>query len=405
MKRHARREQRKRFRLYTTASLVAVAALVGATIACKLVPDRPSHLVAKSTGCGSGTCGYHVVGRYVYDPCGQKLLVRGVESVAWNSTTAPIGYEDPKFVAQVAETGANTLRILPYESPEWSGQPKPVIGMSYQSVSQVKTEITNILSAGLVADIGLAGGTVTYTSKGDPVIPSAYTDPAWKAMLQAPAIEDHLLIHALGEGTQTSSAQWVADAKSVVAQFRAAGYTAPLYILPDTYGRDLPAVLKYGASIEASDPLHNVVFGWQAYWGVSYSNKSITNPMTDTTSYYQHLYHMSLDQAMQDVATAPFPIQIGLTYYSDPTIDPTEIVPYVQLMTLAQQDGIGWLWWDWSLDNESLVWAGQYGYWATNNTTPDGKTYAQEVVVNAPDSLRNTGKTDHTTYISTGHCA
>jgi hypothetical protein len=256
----------------------------------------------------------------------------------------------------------------------------------------------------MIADLGLAGGWISYDSKGNAVIPSVYTNPAWKAMLQNPAIENHIVIHALGEGQEKTTAQWVADAKAVVSQFRAAGYTAPLYVLPDTYGRDLPAILKYGASIEASDPLHNVVFGWQAYWGVSYTNKAITNPMTTTVSYYQHLYHMSLAQAMQDVANAPFPIQIGLTYYSDPFIDPTEIVPYSQLMALAQQDNIGWLWWDWSLDNESLVWGGEYGNWATNTTTPDGKSYAKDVVVNDPNSLQNTGKTDHNAYINTGHC-
>jgi len=406
MKRNVRRAHRTRFTLIAAASVVAAAVLVGvtATITVVDIPKHLSNLVAGSASCASGSCGYHVVGRYLEDPCGQRTLIRGIESAAWNSTYLPIDYETPKSVAQVAETGANTFRILPYESPEWAGQATPVPNMTYQTVSQVKTEITNVLAHGMIADLGLAGGWISYDSKGNAVIPSVYTNPAWKAMLQNPAIENHIVIHALGEGQEKTTAQWVADAKAVVSQFRAAGYTAPLYILPDTYGRDLPAILKYGASIEASDPLHNVVFGWQAYWGVSYTNKAITNPMTTTVSYYQHLYHLSLAQAMQYVANAPFPIQIGLTYYSDPFIDPTEIVPYSQLMALAQQDNIGWLWWDWSLDNESLVWGGEYGNWATNTTTPDGKSYAKDVVVNDPNSLQNTGKTDHNAYINTGHC-
>jgi hypothetical protein len=406
MRRNVHLTRRTRFTLNATASLVTVAALICATVTVKVLdlPKRLSNLITGSTSCTSDSCGYHVVGRYIDDACGQRVLIRGIESAAWNSTYLPIDYETPKSVAQVAETGANTFRILPYESPEWNGQKTPVPDMTYQSVSQVKTEITNVLSHGMIADIGLAGGWISYNSQGKAVIPSVYTNPTWKAMLQNPAIETRIVIHALGEGQETTTAQWVADAKAVVSQFRAAGYTAPLYILPDADGRDLPAILKYGASIEASDPLHNVVFGWQAYWGVSYKNSSITDPMTDTTSYYQHLYHMSLAQAMREVAKAPFPIQIGLTYYSDPFVDPTEIVPYNQLMTLAQQDNIGWLWWDWSLDNESLVLGGQYGNWATNSNSPDGESYAKDVVVNAPDSLQNTGKTDHSTYINTGGC-
>jgi hypothetical protein len=71
------------------------------------------------------------------------------------------------------------------------------------------------------------------------------------------------------------------------------------------------------------------VLGWQAYWGKK--------------GYYQGVYGMSLTEGVRRASQQAFPIQIGIDHFADPNDD----MDYQGAMTAAQQNGVGWLWWDW----------------------------------------------------------
>jgi mannan endo-1,4-beta-mannosidase len=192
----------------------------------------------------------------------------------------------------------------------------------------------------MLVDVAIDGGRDT----------SVWLRPEVRALMLK--YERWIVVHAMGESYEGTDAAWATRAKSVVSQVRAAGYRMPLYVMSREGGRNLPAILAKGAELVAADPLHNVVFGWQAYWG---SNGG-----------YQNAYGMTLDQAFARVAAAAFPIQVGLIWHSDHQIPgDQQTIPYASLITLAQSLDESWLYWDYRMGRDNLTQSGVYGQWTS----------------------------------------
>jgi mannan endo-1,4-beta-mannosidase len=303
---------------------------------CSMTPPPPPP-PPPSTGSGV----YQASGRHLLDPCGERLVVRGVEQMFWQTS-----WLSPWFVPEIAKTGANTVRILPQISaPTPTGEP-PL------SLATMEVLIQLGIQNHMLVDVAVNGGKD----------PSIYLRSDVKALLLK--YEKNIVIHAKGEGYERTGAEWATNAKNVVSQLRSAGYKAPLYIMATNGGRNLPVILNYGTEILAADPLRNIVFGWQAYWGSS--------------NYYQNLFGMTLAQAMAKVRDAPFPIQVGLLHVTDGT---SEAMNHSTVMADAQAYGIGWLWWDWRMDRNNLTTDGISGHWAT---------YGQDVALTNPTSISRT---------------
>jgi mannan endo-1,4-beta-mannosidase len=268
------------------------------------------------------------------------VIVRGVEQFFWNE-----GWLAPWFVTEIGKAGANTVRILPLIDGNADGRP-PL------SLAQMENLIQLGIQGRMLVDVAVNGGKT----------PDTYLRSDVKTILQR--YERNIVIHAVGEAYESTGLAWATRVKGVIGRLRAAGYKAPLYIMSIDGGRNLPAILQYGAEILASDPLKNVVFGWQAYWGQS--------------SYYQTKYGMTLTQAMQSVRDASVPIQVGAAKVGD-YIDGA--VNYLPILADARTYGIGWLWWDWRMSDGNLTTDGFNGHWA-----PGG----QAVAVTDPASIANT---------------
>lgn len=304
---------------------------------------------------------YQVKGRFLHDPCGEKLIVRGVEQVFWNPWLSPNG----EFIAQIAKTGANTVRLLPHITQN-STLPA---GTTPLTLAQVENLIQLSISHGMMVDIALdGGGSVDIYLRSDV-----------KALLQK--YEKHLVLHAMGEGTQSTASAWASDSIAGISKLRAAGYKAPIYVMSNTYGRNLPTLLSHGQQVFDSDPLKNVVFGWQAYW---------------SGTYYQSQYGMSLHEAFAKVRDAAFPIQAGIMGVTDPWSN-SLAMDYSLAMADSQAWEIGWLWWDWRLSgaHTSLTTDGTYGNWQS--------PWGADVVINNANSLQKTSK--KTAFLQNGTCA
>lgn len=63
-----------------------------------------------------------------------------------------------------------------------------------------------------------------------------------------------------------SIAAWAAAEKAKIAKFRSAGHKSPIKVGSHGGGRDVKYPLASGAEVLAADPLHNLVFTFQAYW-------------------------------------------------------------------------------------------------------------------------------------------
>ena len=181
--------------------------------------------------------------------------------------------------------------------------------------------------------------------------------------------EKGLIIDAFQEPDYNDVTRWLSDTKAAVKDIRSAGYSAPVTVLSNQFGRDLKAALKHGQEIVDSDPMKNTIIGWQAYWGKS--------------GWYQKDSGMSLTQGVEGCAAQKFPMQLGIDLYADAN-DPMD---YVEVMTAAQKMGLGWLWWNWWNQWDNLG----------NNASMDGTmsrlTPAGQVVINTdPSSISKTAK-------------
>ncbi len=306
-------------------------------------------VTAPSTGGASATL--QVQGRYLNDTCGNHLVVRGIETGYW---WAP---SQANWLPALIGTGANAVRIL------WQHS-----NMSWTDVDNTLATLTR-------------AGVVVYWSIG--TIPAGYglTDyrdlnywnianvkqiyQKYKKWIVLDAVQEY-------DGSDT---QWRDNAISRIQQLRSWGYDGPLDVISNMSGRNLPTILAHGAEVEAADPLHKTIFGWQAYWYET-GHLAWSNGWT-----YQGEYGMTLPQGIQAAASQTFPVQIGIEKWTEMT--ETQYLDYPGAMATAQQNGVGWLWWDWP--------PGGVG----NNLSPDGvslNALGQQVVNTDPNGIKNTSR-------------
>jgi hypothetical protein len=240
----------------------------------------------------------HVEGRYLVDTCGNRFVVRGVEQILGRGITVNGSLET--LIDEIAKSGANAMRVLP-------------------SLSDFTTDELDALLARINGH-----GMVIFLSPGDR---SWFARDDVKAMLDKH--KSMLIIDAFQEPNYDDRARWQTDATSAIAAIRDQGYTVPLTVLANQFGRDLPVLLEHGAEVVGTDPVHNTILGWQAYWGVS--------------GWYEQNYGMSLSQGVTNAAQQAFPIQAGIDGFADPE----DALDYTTVMKQAQSDEVGWLWWDW----------------------------------------------------------
>lgn len=281
-------------------------------------------------------------GREVFDSCGNRLVVRGVEQIFGEQL--PQGNDWVGLIEQIASSGVNAVRIL--------------AGTDTLSTSDVDALIQVAVDHGMVAYITPYGGQ-NMQWLGIPEVREMLTK-----------YEKHIIIDAFGEPTFDDRTRFLNDSTDAIRQVREWGYRVPLTVTANQFGRDLPSILELGAEIVASDPLNNTILGWQAYWS--------------NTGYYQEHYGMSLEEAVEAVAAAPFPIQLGLDHVTD--YPSTATADFGALMSATEAHGIGWLWWDW-----------YNPYGNENNLTEDGTaarlTPTGNTVVNThAASVQNTSR-------------
>ena len=294
---------------------------------------------------------YHVDGRFLEDPCGERMVHRNVEEMLWNTS-----WKSPQFVNEIGKTGANGVHLNTLMTGTLPGGTQ---GDTPYTVAQIENVINRGIQSQMLVELSLDN----YSR---PMDGGLFERADVKALLQR--YEKYIAITIKGESYNQTEQQWTDDVKARITRVRNAGYRMPLYVLPVYGGRHLPYILNRGAEIEAFDPLHNTVFVWQGYWGVG--------------NHYQNEFGMTLDQAMQRVANQTFPIVVGIQRWSD-GYDPAtaQNMDWRGQMQRGQQYNIGWRWWTWRQDNNNLTTTGFFGNWYTHGA---------EVALTSPYSIQNT---------------
>src|SRR5580692_1888394 len=118
---------------------------------------------------------------------------------------------------------------------------------------------------------------------------------------------------------------------------RAAGITVPLIIYGPDYANDIPEITAIGPSLEAADPLHNIILGEHAYWATSSSCAS-----NDTAT---------IRGKLLQIDTVSYPVVVEETGNWAPSCDGSMQCAYPIninfLLSVCQSYNMGWLDWEW----------------------------------------------------------
>jgi mannan endo-1,4-beta-mannosidase len=280
-------------------------------------------------------------GRFLLDPQGLRILLRGINLQTWDDPNFP----QTNGTGAVAWASANAVRLQWYKDYTKSGSrtgPVPI--------SDLDGLLQNCEQQGLIPIVMLADWTTSSdVSQINSDLVPWWTDPANMDVLQK--YEERLIINI---GNEVGIYRWADDPasslndylnayKQAIAALRAAGYQLPLMIDAPDGGSSIDAFLQVGQQLIEADPLHNLLLSVHAYWaaydGMSFVEQTIAANLpivfgeianwqdgTDTACVY------SLDGSGQGT-----PAENGYTYQS--------------LLTLCQQNLMGWLAWSWGPDD------------------------------------------------------
>jgi hypothetical protein len=260
-----------------------------------------------------------VNGRFLYNKCGQKVIIRGIEHMLYYQDI------DMTMVPEIAKTGANAIRIL--LAPD-------------VSANVLRTALQKCINDGkMYVSVGIWSGFDFWFR---PEIKQVMLD-----------FQDNVIIHAYGEAhfeTTPDDARWISETTDIISRLRNAGYKSPIDIQSTTYGRDPNPVIRSGQRVIDADPLHNIIFGVQMYWG----------------DWYTGLYGMTIAQGCARFATLNFPVQVGACP-SDCSTNCGQ-----QAWDESYKNQLGCMWWSWYGDEFQL----------SNNGNANSLTSAGQYVVN-----------------------
>lgn len=309
----------------------------------------------------AGHPGFWVEGRELRDPCGEKVVLRGVnEMVIWGGSR-----DGRPFFDEIAKTGANVVRIV------WN---------TTGSVKKLEAAIQNALAAQMIPMPELHDATGDLTKLPQCVDYWVRSDVA--AVLLK--YQDRLIVNIaneVGHGSVTRNA-WRTAYESAIERMRAAGIHVPLVIDAPTWGQNVNMLQSEGPTLIKGDPDHNLVFSVHMWWDDPNGSR-VTTELNESVALNLPLIVGEFAQhAVYKCSSAPF--------------------DYHTLLALAQELEVGWLAWSWGgVKNNDCATDGPFDM-TTKGTFDTLEGWGLEVAVTDPNSILNTSVRSQ--YLKTGRC-
>ncbi len=298
----------------------------------------------------------------------------------------------PAGISPMQYSGANTVRLW---TGQWAGNPTQAVGtafpaVGYDSQTAGYAQLIKVsLQDGLVPILAIAQ---TNSSEYWPSDPSDLTFPvirsstgAWSVpratlnvvngnksgtiglsqsvsqwitpqMLALLKANPNVIVNISNEWGQPMSTvnpldtkyntpieqYWANCYKYAINVLRAAGMTNALMVDATGGGSYADGIIQDGVSIENSDPLHKVIFSAHAYSIYSDSKDCGISGFTNCSTVTPNPYQYDLATELNALANAGVPVDIGEFsngYFNGNNYN------YKNLVTLADQYGIGWQYW------------------------------------------------------------
>lgn len=252
--------------------------------------------------------GFRVVGRHLYDRCGEKVILRGV-----NKMTVWTDINGESF-PEMAKTGANVVRIV------W---------ITTGAVDKFDAVITKCVENKMIPMVELHDATGEWDKL--PAMVDWWTKDEVVSVIQKH--EEYLLVNIANEcGNTVSNADFLSGYSTAVTRMREAGIHVPIVIDGAGWGKDINILQATGPDLITTDPDHNLLFSvhmwWIPDWG--YNDQTITSEIAQSVQ-------MNL------------PLIVG--EFGNTAASCVGTINYKLIMKECQENEIGWLAWSWGPGN------------------------------------------------------
>lgn len=299
--------------------------------------------------------GFRVAGRYLYDKCGEKVILRGV-----NKMTVWTDINGTSF-SEIAKTGANCVRIV------WT---------TGGAVDKFDNAITTCRENNMIPMVEL------HDATGDWSLLSTCVD--WWVRPEVVEIiqkhEEYLLVNVANEcGNQVSAEDFEAGYKTAISRMREAGIRTPIVIDAAKYGQDINILQATGPALLEADPDHNLLFSVHMWWPEEYGYSDQT----------------IVDEIAQSVQMN-LPLIVG--EFGNTAANCVGEINYNLILKECQENEIGWLAWSWGPGNSDCAAMDM----TTESTYETLQGWGLEVAVTDPNSIENTSVRPQ--FMQTGVC-
>ncbi len=252
-----------------------------------------------------------VKGKKLNDPCGEQVVLRGVnEMFIWSDD--PTGEQ---LMPEIAKTGANVVRIVWLTDKE---NPKG-------SPENLEKVIQNCISNKMFAMPELHGA----TGKWDRIQAQVdyWTRPDVVAILKK--YEPYLMLNIANEaGDHSIKADvFLKDYSNYISQIRKTGLKCPIVIDASGWGQDLNILLETGPALVEYDPLKNILLSVHMWWTADDGSTR------------------RIIQGIEKAVEIDLPIIIG--EFAPMGVGCKKWIDYKTIMALSEKHQMGWLAWSW----------------------------------------------------------
>ncbi len=272
-----------------------------------------------------------VQGNLILGPCGDTLLLRGVNYAPYNWGYSP----NQLNIAEIAQSGANCVRLPWYKNPQ-SGAP----ATTYGDLVNLDSVLSKCIQSQLIPIIELHD----LTCQNDPVALIALAD--WYVQPDVLALIDKykhsVIVNIANEALYVN---WTADPSAaqttyidtyttIAQSLRAAGITTPIMIDGPECGTNLDLLATVGATLQQNDPQHNLIFSAHAYWYAFAANDSAT-----------------MVTKIDNAIASGMPFILGeIANQQDDQVMCQYNLNYQALLRICQTRNVNWLAWSWDND-------------------------------------------------------
>jgi mannan endo-1,4-beta-mannosidase len=297
-----------------------------------------------------------VKGRFLVDPKGEKIILRGVnEMFIWSKDLT-----GEKTLPEIAKTGANVVRLV------WLSQ----ADNAWATPASLDALLTHCIAAGMIPMPELHGATGKWDKLQQQV--DYWVSPEVLGVLKKH--QAYLLLNIaneVGDGSVTDE-QFKNGYALAVARLRKAGLVCPLVIDGANWGQNIDILQANGPYLLSQDPLRNLLFSVHMWW---------TAPDGATTR---------IRKEIQESVALNLPLIVG--EFAPMGVRCARSIDYLTIMAECEKNQIGYLAWSWGLvDNGDCALMDMTGN--TQKAQFAGlENWGLEVAVTDKNSIKNTAK-------------